>query len=386
MRWGFVICGLLILLIEAFFDNVRGPLIPVFTQVLGFDYARASLLVVLGGGSAVAFTLLLIPLLSRYSLRNISLGICALSVATSLFAFLVHGFFTFIIFAILVGAVVAMMGVLCNVLVLEGTDLHHRSRSMCILHMMYGFGSLLAPMTVRIFLERGFSWHWVLVAILPVVLVTAGLLRQQLPANKKEKAQISSSGRMTPVQLMIMFTFSIYVAAEVMSSMWMVTYLVETQHFTVSQAAPYLSGFFLTMALSRGFCFFSLRPSLESKILALSLFLALVFFFLGRSGYLWAFPLVGLLGPYFPLYLSRISRSFPEEAHRLTIWILGSVQMMLVIFHLFVGKVTDRLGIAAAYWLPPILLIAALCLLGLFLKAERGRLRELKIGGVAAGS
>jgi len=374
VRWGFVISGLLILSVEAFFDNVRGPLIPVFTQTLQIDYASASLFLVWGSFVSVALTLLLLPILSRYSLRRVSLSICGLGVVAALYSFLVHGFFSLILLAVLVGGAVATMGAICNVLVMEGTDMHHRSRSMCALHMMYGFGSLVAPLVVRFFLERQISWPWIFISILPVIAITALLLKRVLPAHKKEKVQVSLSMHLTALQWLVIATFSIYVSAEVMSSMWMVTYLVESQHFSVAQAAPYLSGFFLAMALSRGFCFLSLRPSLEGVILALSLVLALFFFMLGRLGHLWAFPLVGLLGPYFPLYLSRVSRNFPLEAHRLTIWILSSVQLTLACFHLFVGKLTDRLGVEVAYWLPPILLVAALLMLGIFLISEKNRL------------
>ncbi len=373
MRWGFVISGLLVLVIEAFFDNVRGPLIPVFTQTLNIDYSKASLFVVWGCFLAVFFTLLLLPLMAKYPLRKISLSLCALSAIAVGFSFLVRGFLTLNFFAVIVGAVVALMGVLCNILVVEGTDLHHRSRAMCMLHMMYGFGSLVAPLVVRFFLERGINWPWVFVAILPVIILTSILLRVSLPAQEKDRVQVSLSAHLTALQWMIVVTFSIYVSGEVMTSMWMVTYLVESQSLSVAQAAPYLSGFFLVMALSRGLCFLSLRPSLEGIVLGLSLVLALFFFILGRSGHLWAFPLVGLLGPYFPLYLSRISRSFPEEAHRLTVWILSAMQLALGLFHLFVGKLTDKLGVHVAYWLPPVLFVAALGLLLLFFRAERRR-------------
>lgn len=374
MRWGYVLCGLSVLFIGSFFDNSRGPLIPIFSHSLSLAYGTTSLFLVFGTFTAMIGTLTLIPLLRQFGSRRVTIGVTWVALAGTLYSYCVTGFVSLIVLAILVGFTVAAFGALCNVLMIEGTDLCYRGRFFCGLHTMYGIGSLVAPLLVGYYSKRGLPWPVVFATTIPFLLLLMWALHAVLPV--KEVAHVESAGKMsrlTRIQWLIVIAFSIYVGGEVMTSMWMVTYLVEGHGMNVSEASSYLSGFFLMMALTRALCFMSLRPEHERWLLGGSLFVSILLLIWARSpgGPLWALSLGGVLGPFFPLFLARVSRNFPVESKPLTIWILAGTQLTMCLMHLFVGRITDVLGIQIAYWLAPGLLTASLGLLALYLVAEK---------------
>jgi MFS family permease len=137
----------------------------------------------------------------------------------------------------------------------------------------------------------------------------------------------------------------------------------------VVEASPYLSGFFLAMAVTRALGFLFSNAKTEILWIYGSILFASVFFVLGISGYLWCFPLVGLLGPFFPLVIARASRVFPQEADRLILKILTSMQLMLAICNILVGWATDKWGVEWAYRFP--LVCFAITGIGLFIYFQK---------------
>jgi len=334
---------------------------------------------------AVIGNLMLIPMLRRFGDKRVALTVIFLAVVTCLASYGVTNFFTMSLFAILLGGTLSCLSAFGSVFVIHGTDGARLARLFCGLHMMYGIGSFLGSMSVEFFLSLGFNWNAVFMAFLaPLSLLTAFLVFR-IPSEPPQPGPPPTVPRgLSKVQLVILVAFCIYVAGEVMTSMWMVTFLVEAKGLTVTEATPYLTGFFLMMAVSRGLCFLHLRPRHELPILIGCLVVSILCSALGHSGWYWGFSLAGLLGPYFPLYLARVNRSFPEQARSLTLIILGSVQGSLLILNLVVGGLTDRIGIRMAYWLPPGLLAVAIMGLILYLAMEShsaGHRSTLTTGG-----
>lgn len=168
-----------------------------------------------------------------------------------------------------------------------------------------------------------------------------------------------------------------YVGGEVTLSMWLPTYLVETAGMSVSQASPYASGFFLAMALSRMVCLFTLRNEWEWPLLAFSLVMAFLGFFAGRAGYPLGFAAAGLMGPFFPIFMARLARNFPNQWRSLTLWILVAMQITLALCHFSIGRLTDAVGISQAYWLPVLFFAVASSGLLAFYRWERKSLAPL---------
>lgn len=370
MRWNYVICGLLILLVSSYLDSVRGPLLPVLNHALSLSYSESSWFLIAGNFAAVFSTFLLLPLIHRYGSKTITIGICVLGVVGAASSLVVTDFYRMLLLAVLLGSAIATAGAICNLLVFKGTDLVHRSRMLCGLHMMYGFGSFLAPTVAGHVLTAGFSWPTVVIVSVPFFAGLGVFAWLGFPREAGTGGAAPVHGRFTPLQILTIVTFVIYVAAEVLTSVWMVPYLVEVRKLSLLSATSYLSLFFLTMGLSRFLCFFSLKPQHESMVLCGALIFYGFFFTLGHAGYGWALPLTGIVGPFYPLYLARVSRRFSEQAARLTLWILACVQLSLAVAQFFVGRLADAWGLQKAYFLPLILMSLAFCCLLVYVQSE----------------
>jgi len=264
-----------------------------------------------------------------------------------------------------------MLGTVANLLVLKGSPPSHQSRNLCGLHVMFTLGALLSPVAISLGLKRNLDWPWLQGGIAYPLFGLVILLLLTIRNGEKKEAIVPQTAKLSKIQWVLLFAFASYVGAEVLTTLWMVTYLFEYRDLTIIQASKYLTGFFAMMFLSRLICFFSLKPEWERKIMIGSLVTAAFCFILGHLGWLWAFCLAGLMGPYFPLFLGRITRSFPEQWRSLTVWIITSIQVVLVIIHLTVGMLTDKVGIANAYVLPVILISMALTSLVIYFEWEK---------------
>lgn len=375
MRWNFVLAGIWMLLVCSFLDNVRGPILPLFVDSLNLTYTRASLFLVFGSFTAVACTLSLVPLLERFGERRVALAVTGVGLVAALFSQLVTQFDLLMVLAVLLGIVISAMGALCNLLVIKGTDPQKRVRLMSMLHMMYGFGSLLGPSVVAWFADQKLAWQNIFTLSLPP-LVALGYAVNRLPNEAPPTDRAKQPVRFSSTQWWLLAAFASYVGGEVMTSMWMVTFLVSTQGMPVEGAAPYLSGFFLVMGLSRGLCFY-LRPEQEKLVIGGCLIASIVLSAMGNFGFLWALPLIGLFGPFFPLLLARVSRLFPDQTTRMTLGVMTSLNLTLAVFHLSIGKIADKLGMGLAFWIPALLLCVSLGIVLALFHKERGFRREM---------
>lgn len=356
MRNQYVGSGLFLMLVCAYLDNVRGPLLPVLSRELGLPYGMSSWFFVAGNFASVFCTFLLIPLSRLYGDRALAASICALGTLSVVVATRIEGFPSLVVAASLWGSTVSLFGAISNVLILKGTDVSRRARFFCGLHMMYGFGSLAGPGIVGALLAAGWTWRAPLWWLAPVFLASTAWVLFTFPSGRDHGEMPPGAARLSPVQVKILLGFCAYVAGEVLISTWMTAYLTDVRKLPIATAASYLTGFFLTMGATRALCFLSLPPGLELFVLRASLVLSGALFALGHAGHLWAFPLSGVLGPFFPLYMARMSREYPAQSRALTLWVLTSVQLTLVLFQLFLGSFADRVGLATAYWLPLVML------------------------------
>lgn len=374
MRFAFILTGLGLLLGASFFDSMRGPLLPVVSHELGLSYEQVSLFLVAGYLSAMAFGRALIPLTERFSFRTVAALVCLVAPVTAAFAYFVHGLGSLIAFGILVAVCSTSVGSLANLFVLHGTDLPYRSRFFGLLHAMFGLGSQAAPLAVGFAMARGWDWRALFVCgAIPISLL--GVWSQLgLPAEEKEVHTEESRPRpfsWFSLQGILIIAFALYVAAEVLGSMWMVAYLVEVRHFTVEQAAPYATGFFIVMTLTRFGCFAVRSDRVELVLIIGSLCIGLVCFILGLSGHEWAFPLAGLVGPYFPMVLARMSRYMPREAAGLTLRTLLTAQGTLAVCHFGMGWFATTYGLSVAYCAPAVAYALALSVFVIYWRGER---------------
>jgi MFS transporter, FHS family, glucose/mannose:H+ symporter len=373
MRFAFIFTGLGLLLCSSFFDSLRGPLLPVLSQELNLPYEKVSLFLVMGYLAAMAFGRVLISLVERFSYRRIGALLCLLAPLTAAFSFLVGGLGTLITFGILVAVTSSSIGSVANLFVLHGTDAPFRARFYGLLHAMFGLGSQAAPFFVGILLAHGWDWRWLfLLGSLPILLLGAWT-QLGLPAEKvtDEVAPARPPAfRWISLQGLLVLAFALYVAAEVLGSIWLVAYLVEVRGFTVANAAPYATGFFVVMTATRFACYAVRNDRVEKFLIVGGLGVGLVSFVVGLSGYPLAFSLVGLVGPYFPLVLARMSRLLPAQAPSLTLRTLIVAQGTLAVCHFGMGYLATTFGMALAYQAPVVAYSLALLAIVTFLRVE----------------
>lgn len=371
MNWRYIISGFLILFAVAYLDCGRGPLLPFFQQAMVLNYTEVSLFLVTGYLIAIGVNFLLFPILKRFHERKVAIGAGVFAIAVFGTSFFVNSYLSLLAISILYGGVIAVGQALCNLLTAQGVTPILQSRYLCGLHLMYALGALITPLATRVGFERYISWQWIWGAIptgvfliLIAILATTQVEPEPIEPNKPSK-------KLSTIQVVLLLAFCFYVSAEVGTSMWLVSYLVDTQSFSLGKASYYLAGFFAAMFLGRLVCFVSLKEKYEAYILQGCILFGAGCFLLGHWGYLWAFSLAGFMGPYFPILLSRVKRHFPEQWRSLAVWVVLSIQVTLAILHLLMGWFNDQIGIHNAFLIPLVFFFLTLTLLRIYFEWEK---------------
>lgn len=360
---GFLFSGIATLFLIAFLDNSRGPILPLLCKNLQIPYETAGTFLTLGCLAAVFSSLLLGRWLKNHSERNVAVGVAIFSLLPGILAPFVSSRIIFLLLGVLMGASVTLMGTMCNVLTIKGSPSHLRGRHLSFQQVMYGIGSLLAPLTFAQLLKYDLDWSWMLVGCSIAIFILAVIYRIILPHEIPEPPQKETKVRIRPQALAMVALFSIYVGGEVLASMWMNLLMVGKQGLTAEEAALYGMYFFAMMGLTRFLCFLLVKPAQETKVLYGCLALGVVFGVLGQQGQSWALSMMGVIGPFFPLCMARISRDFPSDWKAMTVYVFIGIQTTLAVVHQSVGSIADALGIENAFLLSPLLLFVSLVIL-----------------------
>lgn len=362
--------------LASYLDNVRGPLFPLIGKSLGLNYGHASWLFTAGNLAAIAISVWLLSATRRYDERPLVQRTLALAAAAVLASLFVTNFGGLVAFAALLGAAIHANGALANLWTLRHSRPEELGRRLCGLHMFYGFASMLGPMAVDALLRWTPSWHWPLFVALPAVPLMMWLVRRDVsgPAVEADTVAEPPDPRKPTAfeRTLLIGTICVYVAAEVFTSAWLVAFLVGARGMSVEDASPYLAGFFLCVGLSRALCFWRLDESRERTALVSTLVLAAVAFVCGHAVSPLFFPLAGVLGPFFPIFMARASRRYPTYSKQITQQLLLAMQATLAVGHWLVGRAADRFGIGATYLGPAVGMV--LVLVGFVLLERRSTL------------
>lgn len=358
-----VLVGLGLLIIGAYFDNVRGPLLPHIAKNMGFNYSGSSFFLVIGHIAAGFATAALMPALNRYTERSIAWMCLSFALLTCLAAAQVTSYGALLIFAGAIGVCTSVLGAMSNVVVITTSTPAKAGRNLALLHVMYGVGSTLATVVTGQVLAHGLSWTVSLLVLTPVILALAWQTRSLPTATMP-----GGSVRQQPMGLqaqhwLVIALFAAYVAGEVLTSMWMTTYLVEADGLEIGQAAWYATAFFVVLAASRCLMIFTSVHRWSTWLLGGSLMAGLVFAVLGLTVARWCLPLIGLLGPFFPLLLARASRLYPHRNRTITVHVIIAMQITLGTLHFTIGQISQQTPVSMSYWMAPAALLIAAILL-----------------------
>ncbi len=363
-HFGLLLSGILSLFLISFLDNSRGPILPLLCEKLAIPYETAGTFLTLGCLAAVASSFILARLLKTKSERAVAIGIAGFCIIPGILAPFVSNKVSFLLLGALMGASVTLMGTMCNVLTIKGSPTHLRGRYLSFQQVMYGLGSLLAPLVFAQLIRMNLDWSWLLVgcsvAIFGLGIAYARLIPKGV--HLEETNEEKPKGLSKKAFLMVLL-FSIYVGGEVLASMWMNLLMVGKHGLKPEDAAFYGMMFFALMGGTRFACFLLVKPEWESRVLIACLTAGTVFGIIGQQGHSWALGLMGLIGPFFPLCMAKISREFPEDWKAVTVNVFIGIQATLALLHQSVGSIADALGIENAFLLSPLFLFLSLLLL-----------------------
>jgi MFS family permease len=357
-HWRSVALGFAFLICSSFLDNLRGPLLPQISRSLGLDFSQSSLFISTGNLSSVGATLLIAVLSRRIPVVRLGTPVLIFGALSCLFVAFVVNRPTLTIFAAIIGISITVLGSLSSIYVIEGTPILLRSRMLAGLHSLYGLGSLVAALAVAAQLKLGWSWQVLFMgcaALLAAILAGASQSRKASRNTPQMSARPDRAFKL--VDLAYCVPIVLYVLGEVGTSTWLVTYVVRAQGVGEAFGSVLLSGFFGCLAGSRVLTMFLCRPGSEWKWSIVSLGFATVFFYLGLTLSPYFFPLVGILGPFFPLYIQFFSVKFPGYWQTIALLTFSIQQAALAAFHYGMGWMVDHQGASVAYVIPGLCLV-----------------------------
>lgn len=362
-RFDLIISGYLILLVGSYLDNLRGPILPILSQELRLSFSQNGWFLTTGLVAGIVTNIAMLRWGNRCSNRQITIAAPILALTVGALASSVSNFATLLVMSGVIGTGLALMGTVCNLLVVEGSPVSIRARMLAGLHTMYGVGSFGAGLIASYAMAAKIDWRQLFFALVPLNVLLAGLFFAIIPQSSVAGDEASAHGRLDRRQLLVVLIFVLYVAGEASTSMWLSNFLVNARGMDPALAAERVSGFFAALTLSRAFCFIFGTSKHERTLLIAILLIPMTCFVIGYVWHEWSFALVGLLGPFFPLFLARVSREFAATWKSLTIAIFLGTQIGLAVTNLALGKAADHLGIESAFLVPLLLLLGSLILI-----------------------
>ena len=357
MRWIWFFCGVSFLLIGSYMDNARGPLFPALSELMQFDYRTTGNLLVFGNLAAFTLTWLLMPVTNRWSLRTVSLVAAFLLIILCAATYFVTSVNHLYFWAACVGGIVSVMGALSNLYVKVAAPPAVISRAMSGVHAAYGLASFIAPLIAGQILEVPDHWRWIyFFAIIPAIVLGLVCMKVAPRESSRKGTDVKQAIWLKPEHCLAIGVMIFYVAGEVITSMWMTSWLVSHGR-TLQEGAEYTALFFALMTGTRLLCSVFVTVRWMWVVMWSALILAAVSFTCGRLLHLpWLVAGMGLLGPFFPLYMSHLTMIYPSRDRTIVIWVLATMQGLLAVMNLSMGQLATYYGIDVAYWLAPLMI------------------------------
>jgi len=379
VSWPLVVVAYLTLFSLGLLDNARGPFFLDIINDLGLTNTQASFFFATTSAMGFFVGRLVPQAVTQFSLMNVvrggqlimGLGFASISMA--------HSLFTLISASAFFGVGFGILNVAQNLLILEGAKGHLRRQIFSGLHGMYAISSLISPLLAAALFKFDVSWRQAFVGFAGIVLlsfISSFSVRKnesetlltgvtQEPAPSKTSNILSASSAAEPRSYgVIAAMISMYVLGELVISTRLSLYMRRVFDYSPDHAAILLAVFFVLLFIGR--IFILLRPLRLSslQLIEWSLVGSIAVNAAGLWLHPWFFALCGLtMAPIFAVSLNFLAEKYPKHSTEAISYCLAIGCLYIVSMHLFMGVLTDLVGIRHAMLLGLFALILALVLL-----------------------
>ncbi len=370
LNFPLIILSYLSLFIYGLTDNVRGPFLLEIQHYFKISATESSLIFALSSMAGFFMTFFSLKALKAFPPKFL-LQISCILLSFSMTILLASKTFPyFLVGMFIMGFCLAFIGLIPNVFLSTHITEQYRSRVLSGLHSMYGLSSFLAPIfvTVMIGLKPGqslwpmenFQWVYGLLSMIPILFLfifkvpkfkkSLDFDHNQSPSNKLQLQSTVIEGNKISYYWMA-FSLSFMVITEVLISSRLPSYMTLVFHLSFEKSNLYLSFFFVSLLFGRIFFTF-FHTSLKTSTILFSLFGAIIAgLILGLFVHPMALPIVGFfIGPIYPFYFHYLSLHFPKSMDYAMATILKVSSLLLASMHIFVGAITDVLGIRMSFF------------------------------------
>jgi FHS family glucose/mannose:H+ symporter-like MFS transporter len=296
-------------------------------------------------------------LLGRYDRKSILQWACVGMILTLVGLAFSPTFYIFLFFSVLFGLNAGIIGLVPNILVPLGASSDKKQQLISGLHAMYGISSLLAPLAVAGMGLISNSWRYtfLVVTIAPITLLLYSFHKIHTPHHKKPEysADLKKENKKKNFkpQMYLAFMLSFAVASEVMISSRLALYMRRVWNYNLEVSSLYVTGFFISLLLSRLlFTGVKFKSSLYLQLSLCLIFTAILVIagiiihplFLAVAGF--------SIAPFYPLAITLISSEFPHDLDTAVSYMMATDSLMLTLMHILVGKLSDSFGIGYAIY------------------------------------
>lgn len=370
MRWSLLLSAYGSLLVYGLIDNARGPLFPDLLAGLrlsdslgGLLFTTTSAFGAVGavGGRRVRRAVSLCASL-RLGLLLFAVGAAGLGASAGLPSLLVA--------AAVLGVGMGLLSLAQAEAVARGSPVELHRRTFAGLHVMYGASSSAAPQVVGALAGAGFGWQAICFVLSGVAAASAlALLPVSDPAagaTEAPEAALDGEGATDEGGLARHVVYALILGTYCMGELTVGTRLVlhaRRLGWSPGEAEALLSGFFLGILAGRLLVtVVPLRLSHRGLLYGCGGLAALS----AAAGLLWhpaGLAASGLfMGPFYPTGQALLRQSFPRTFDAAMGTALAVVAGLVMATHAGVGVASDALGLAAALWIVPASLAAAVAL------------------------
>lgn len=351
-------------------DNVRGPLYPEILNEFSLTNSLGSFFFSVASGAGFVGSFI-----ARFVLNKLGTGrtlaFAVFLMALSQLLMSISGNFSLIVMiSILFGIAIGIMGVVQNILVIEGSPPDKVQRFQSGLHSNYGLASLLAPLLVAVVAHFNGNWRETFIACsIMGVLLSLYIFMQR---NKKGLfvPEVKASTAVSVSHIEMIYFASIlaaYVGCEIMVSTRIALYVRSHWNVGLEGSSYYTSAFFVFLLVGRMlFIFWQPKVSLGMQMLS-SLIGSIVLVGGGLLLHPLFLVLSGLaMAPFYPLAMTAMGKLFPRSLNSAASTTMALISVFVVIMHYGVGVVTDGAGIRTALWIGPQFCALAVALVFLY--------------------